>query len=61
VTPVEWTGRSLHLVPASFSVILPAEFLKWRNTPAAYRETATFLAAGLREKFATQTSRAIPR
>ncbi len=61
MTPVEWTRRSLHLVPASFSVIFRAEFLKWRNTATASREAATFLAAGIRKKSPTQTSRAIPR
>jgi hypothetical protein len=48
-------------VPASFFVILPAEFLKRRNTTTASREAIIFLAAGIREKFATQTCRAIPR
>jgi hypothetical protein len=61
VTPVEWTRRRLHPVPASFFVILAAEFLKRRNTTTASREAIIFLTAGIREKFATQASRAIPR
>jgi hypothetical protein len=48
-------------VPTSFSVILPAEFLKWRNTATASREAVTFLAVGIRKKSPTRTPRAIPR